>query len=599
MRTEELSKLLIFGAIEDKAEIISRLQHVGVMHIVKANPNNELKQDSPASDVDLMSHLLLKLQYIAKQTKLDVPFILEGLPLREKVINQAKEFIEQHLAKIEDLSNENKKLIQEKSKLQAQRKSVEELPFSIKTKIIDNHTRIILQSDQDISNYPFPVKIKVEQVVKKGKVFFTELIVSNKDLTKFHNSLRKSQSKQVNLPNMLLGSKNYLQNIERDIAAADKKIVEIQASLFKKINGKQSKVQFLITSLENYRNQANISAKFIQSPNFFAIEGYVKTQDVQRIKNSFPETTIYAQPASSEAPSKLKNQGFAKNFETITTMFGIPSYSLIDPTPLVSIFFPFFFGFMLSDVGYGFLLLFAVIAVYFHLGDKFQTIAIILGSSAISSMFFGVLFGSFFGNLIEITPLYQDSFSASFMILKVSLLIGLIHINLGVALLVYQQFLKKTKLLKAIRVVLPIPLIQAVVLLLYFKQIIPAIITSIVLIFLLIKEKGFFGIMEITGFFGTWFSYARLLALSLATAGVALAVNIVADKALSLGKVGMVLWVIILGVGHLFNFVLNILGCAIHSARLHYVEFFSLFFEGEGHEFKEFKVQRKVDTTID
>ena len=47
--------------------------------------------------------------------------------------------------------------------------------------------------------------------------------------------------------------------------------------------------------------------------------------------------------------------------------------------------------------------------------------------------------------------------------------------------------------------------------------------------------------------------------------------------------------------GHTFNFALNVLGCTIHSARLHYVEFFSLFFEGEGHPFKAFAVQKELE----
>ena len=131
-----------------------------------------------------------------------------------------------------------------------------------------------------------------------------------------------------------------------------------------------------------------------------------------------------------------------------------------------------------------------------------------------------MVFGSFFGNLVPITPLYQDSFSASFIILQVSLLIGLVHINLGVLLQIYQQFLKKTPLAKALQVTLPIPLIEGAVVLLLFKQYLAAIIVAIILLILLYREKGFFGIMDITGFFGTWFSYARLLALSLATAGV-------------------------------------------------------------------------------
>ncbi len=594
MRTEELSKLLIFGNNKDKKELISRLQHLGVMHIHKANPQEKLIQDLPMKGVDQMSHLLLKLQYIATQTGIGTSFTLEGLPPVEKVISKAEEFVEKHFEKVEALSNEKKKVQKEIAKFKAQQNAIKKIPFSLHSTVPHGHVRIVLKSEEDIRDYPFPVKIKLQKSEKAKNQHYTEIFIMEKDKRKFDNALRKSRSKQVNLPKMPLGSAQHLQSMDRKQAESEKKLKSIEKEIFKKINGKQSKIKFLITSLENYREQANISQKFLHSDNFFAIEGFVKTKDVLRVKNSFPETSIFAEPAGENAPSKLKNTGFAKNFEKITTMFGIPSYSLIDPTPLVSFFFPFFFGFMLSDVGYGLLLLIAIIAIFFHIGEKFKKILVVLGASAISSIFFGLLFGSFFGNLVEISPLYQDSFSSSFMILKVSLVIGLIHINLGVLLKIYQEIIKKTPVLKALQVILPIPMIQGVVAMLVFKQYILAAVTTVILLGILIREKGFFGIMDITGFFGMWFSYARLLALSLATAGVALAVNIIAEKALSFGKIGFILWIGIISFGHLFNFVLNILGCAIHSARLHYVEFFSLFFEGEGYSFKEFKVQRQM-----
>lgn len=598
MRTENLSKLLIFGSNKDKKEIISRLQDIGVMHISKAKKEDyqeKLSIDDPAKDVDVISHLLLKLKYIKKQTNLDFPFTLEGMPPREKAIHLATEFLDKNLHKIENLSKRKSELNNNLAKLTAQRKSVEDLPFELKSFNTKTHNQVIIKSKEDLNHYPFSVKVKVRQSAKVGKSYFSEIQILKKYNQRFQNSLRKSNIRELNLPKMPEGSKEFWGELSKKEEGLKEEIEKVETHLYQKINGKQSQIQFLITCLTNYRKQANISSHFLRTKNFFAIQGYVIKEDVQRILNYFPETLIYEEDATTGAPSKLKNKGFAKNFESITTMFGIPTYSLVDPTPLVSIFFPFFFGFMLSDIGYGLLLLLAIGAVYFHLGDKFKKIAIILGSSAISSIIFGLVFGSFFGNLIKITPLYQDSFTASFMILKISLIIGLVHINIGVLLKIYQEYLKRTSIYSALSAILPIPLIQATVAFIYFNQKVPAAICAVILLFILLKEKGLFGLMDITGFFGMWFSYARLLALSLATAGVALAVNIIAQKALTFGKIGVLLFFIVLGIGHLFNFVLNILGCAIHSARLHYVEFFSLFFEGEGYEFREFKIRRNLE----
>ena len=58
---------------------------------------------------------------------------------------------------------------------------------------------------------------------------------------------------------------------------------------------------------------------------------------------------------------------------------------------------------------------------------------------------------------------------------------------------------------------------------------------------------------------------------------------------------GIIISIFILILGHIFNFALNTLGTAINAARLHYVEFFGLFFDGGGESFEPFKI--KVPTT--
>ena len=125
--------------------------------------------------------------------------------------------------------------------------------------------------------------------------------------------------------------------------------------------------------------------------------------------------------------------------------------------------------------------------------------------------------------------------------------------------------------------------------------IIAAILTIIGIIPLFIKS-GPMGFFDLTGYIGDWLSYARLLALGLATAGMALAFNIIAvliPSLLPIPYIGLILLPIILIVAHFANLLLQSLGAGVHSLRLQYVEFFNRFYEGGGSEFTPFKMNRR------
>jgi V/A-type H+-transporting ATPase subunit I len=105
---------------------------------------------------------------------------------------------------------------------------------------------------------------------------------------------------------------------------------------------------------------------------------------------------------------------------------------------------------------------------------------------------------------------------------------------------------------------------------------------------------------DIVGYFGDVLSYARLLALGLATSAIALAVNDIAAMVKGMPYyIGYVMMALILIGGHLFNLAVNTLGSFVHSARLQYLEFFGKFFHGGGAEFKPFRSERKYSVLKD
>ena len=135
------------------------------------------------------------------------------------------------------------------------------------------------------------------------------------------------------------------------------------------------------------------------------IRGWVpvnRAKGLVRTVRSVSESTAVTleDPAEGEEPPTCtQNSRFVKPFEAITNMFAIPSYGKIDPNPVMSVWYWLIFGMMMADAGYGLILL--VFGFLFKKmkkpkGNAASLVDIFIYGS-FSTMIFGVLFGSYFG----------------------------------------------------------------------------------------------------------------------------------------------------------------------------------------------------------
>ena len=381
-----------------------------------------------------------------------------------------------------------------------------------------------------------------------------------------------------------------------------------------------------------------ISKNFAKTSYLYNIQGWSLEKNVDILQEKLEKITdekiiIKTKTPSQnpdDPPTHLDTPRWANGFKSLLGMFSLPKYNEIDPTIIMGIFFVAFFGFMLGDAGYGLVILFLSLFGYIKLGKKSEMIhdwAFMGIWMGVVTTIVGFLTNSFFGDLIPRfiynnpeQALYQatvfgidlplNTIKEPITILTIALIFGLIHLNIGIILALIQSYKHKNykELLTTKSCWIPLQiggglLISNFILDVALSDTLFYISVALVIIGIiqLFSNAGPIGFFDITGYVGDWLSYARLLALGLATAGMALAFNVVSElfsEMIPIQILGIIIMIFLLVLMHLVNLALQALGAGVHSLRLQYVEFFNRFYEGGGHEFSPFKVNREY-TNID
>ncbi|NEZ45922.1 V-type ATP synthase subunit I [Clostridium niameyense] len=377
-------------------------------------------------------------------------------------------------------------------------------------------------------------------------------------------------------------------------------------------------------------NKAKASENFLRSNKILAIEGWVpeySMEDLEKVIRSSEGNYYYLEfndpidDEEEEVPILLKNNALVTPFESITSMYSLPKYKEIDPTPALVPFYLIFFGMMLSDVGYGLMMLVAtgLALIIIPLDEDKRQFVKLLFYLSFPTIFWGVMYGSFFTGAIDISPIWMKPENSVTTILITSMIFGIIHLYVGLGVKAY-ILIKHKKYLEAFYDVglWYITLTTAMILLTasfaHISALEPYISVSkylmiagmIGLVLTQGRENksigaklaaGLYGLYGITGYVGDIVSYSRLMALGLATGFIGGAFN----KMIGLLGSGAKVWIfgtLIFVIGHVFNLLINALGAYVHTCRLQYVEYFGKFYEGGGKPFTPFKPENKYINII-
>lgn len=343
--------------------------------------------------------------------------------------------------------------------------------------------------------------------------------------------------------------------------------------------------------------QVEAIAQSAVTPRAFVLEGWVPAAGLATLGEALERgfggavvVEVLSREAwrAEDAPVVLRNPRLFRPFEIITRALPLPRYGTMDPTPYVATFFPMFFGLILGDLGYGAVLGLAALVLHRRTapGSTLRAVAEVGGACALFAMIFGFLFGEAFGDLgrrwLGLRPLWLDRESAIVPFLALTLSLGLVHILLGLVLGALSRIRSHPREaigrgLSAVMLALIALAILAALEVLPKALLSPVVIALLVAFPVLVVLEGLVAPVELLSTVGHVLSYARIMALGTASVMLALVANRLAG---ALGSV--VIGVLFALLFHTVNFALGVFAPTIHALRLHYVEFFGTFYSAGG-----------------
>ena len=373
----------------------------------------------------------------------------------------------------------------------------------------------------------------------------------------------------------------------------------------------------------------------------FLITGYIPEKYAKDLEAEF--TKKYSAAVELEEPEEddippilLENNSFAAPCEGIVETFSLPSKGEVDPTFVMSIFYYVLFGLMLSDCAYGIVMVLICAFALWKFKNMEQGLRKTLKMylyCGVSTAFWGAMFGSFFGDAVQVIsstyfgkeivfkPLWFEPIKDPMKMLIFSFILGIIHLFTGLGMKMHQN-IKQKKYLDAIYdsvfwymlVGGAIGCLLATDMFVEMANLsfkippvglkICAVIACLGAVGIVLTDgrptkspfkriaKGLYGVYNVTGYLSDILSYSRLLALGLATGVIAQVFNKMGSM-LGSGPVGFILFMIVFIVGHTLNIGINLLGAYVHTNRLQFVEFFGKFYEGGGDKYAPFSAKTK------
>lgn len=381
----------------------------------------------------------------------------------------------------------------------------------------------------------------------------------------------------------------------------------------------------------------------------FALEGWIPKSKIENLRTAFKKhsegTILYDLDSKENPPTLLATPKKLKVYESFVRFYSLPSGKEFDPTVMFAFIFPFFYGMMIGDVGYGIVILLVSKWVIrrveggkrnFTIMPKFlrnfaKTIlrptqmvklakAIIPG--CIFTIILGFCFNLYFGFHLNqyLFSFLNETFGFSLppdgalldpistfglrKLLLISGYIGLGMVSFGLVLGIInalREGQKKHAIGKIGWLAFGWGISLLGLALIGHQDINPtssmtgAVYFAVIFggLGLMFYGEGVRALMELPSIISHILSYTRIVGIMLASIILADVIDHIFLRTIDNPLPHVILGISIFFIGHIFNIILGVFEPGIQGARLIYVEFFSKFYHGNGKPFRPFGRKRK------
>ena len=637
MAIVKMKKFKLFALEKDRKSLLKELQKFSYVHFVKTKEDDEsLKEIELNQDMTIIKEKSQKvkwmLNYFSKLFPKETKKEIDESSIKETLFV----LVEQQASKY-DFSNDYENLANISGEIDSNKEEIANLEtyrkelskwLNIKESLGNlkafRTAKFFLGTVAKKNFEPLKDKLRnfehtyIEEISDESSQINIMLLTSNTEEKELKNELKTYSFTETNFDFDTSFTDEYekTKNREEELKKANEKLKEKVEKLLKLI----PKLLIQKEYLDNALMRETVVSNFKATDTVNVIEGYIPLdmeEEFKKIVNKNSNKSNYLEITEvdkddEEVPILLKNSGITGLFASITQMYALPKYNEIDPTAILSIFYWIFFGMMVADFAYG-LILFILSGLALMIGkfdeNKKKFLKFFFALS-FSTMIWGLLYGSAFGDLIKLPTQVLDSSKDFMSIFILSIIFGAIHLVIALGIKAY-ILIKNGHFMDVIYDVFLwyLTLTSLIILLLagrfglseFTKNIFIAcaVIGMLGIVVFGARDAktlvgriggGLYSLYGITSYIGDFVSYLRLMALGLAGGFIASAINIIVKMLVSKGILGIILGIVVFTLGQSFNIFLSFLSSYVHTSRLTYVEFFSKFYEGGGKAFKKFRV---------